>query len=190
MKKKLLIVLVLATVLATGTVFADHPSGLGIGLVGNYAFAGNAGSGGGLSLKIPSLPIFWTIDAVIIPDAFGIGLAGDYYFIDKSLLPSANLHWFFGAGGFLTWVSVNVKRTLYEYSANDLDIGVRIPVGLSWQPIPLLEIFAAFVPKLGVHIAGGYDVKYPTLPSYNYSKDGKAEFYWGIPIEIGARLWL
>jgi len=107
--KKLVIVLALAAIIATGTVFADHPSGWGIGFVGNYSSWGFGGQGGGLSLKAPSIPIYWAISFGVGLDYFGLGVTGDYYLYDKNI--SGPLNWFFGVGGYVTF---------YSYSANYL----------------------------------------------------------------------
>ena len=59
--KKLIMILLAATFVSVAA-FADHPKGMGVGLVAG----GNFGSGGaatdiGLSLKLPSMPIFWAV---------------------------------------------------------------------------------------------------------------------------------
>ena len=66
--KKILFVFVLAAIVATGTVFADHPGGFGIGVQGGTGGIWRSGGYGGhhhgaLSLKIPGIPIFWAISA-------------------------------------------------------------------------------------------------------------------------------
>ena len=45
--KKILLVLVLFAIITTGTVFADHPKGWGIGVVGSFGFGSVGGGGGG-----------------------------------------------------------------------------------------------------------------------------------------------
>jgi hypothetical protein len=145
MKKVVLMILV--AVFATGVVFADHPSGFGIGVQGGGSTSwsgGGFGGGAALSLKLPSLPIFWAVRMDIGNDAFGLGISGDYYLIDDALIPAAGLHWYLGLG-----VGVGL------WGFNDtLGLGVsgRLPIGLSWQPIPLLEIFLQVVPNLGAAV--------------------------------------
>jgi len=157
MKKKLLIALVLATVLATGTAFADHPGGFGIGVQGGYG----GGVGGGLTFKLPSMPIFWVVDFWSWDSGLGLQVAGDFYFIDSQLIPT--LHWYFGLGGY---VNLGLGNPL------GLAIGARLPIGLSWQPINLLEIYLQFVPSIGLAVLPKIDL-YPN--------------FWGT--NLGIRLW-
>jgi hypothetical protein len=164
--KKIFFVVVLVAVLATGTAFADHPGGLGIGVQGGWS--GGWGGGGwgaaSLSLKVPSLPIFWAIRMDLWESGFGLGVSGDYYFID-SALPIPTLHWYLGFG---------VGVGLWGFSDTfGLGASARLPIGLSWQPIKLVEIFLQVVPNLGVQIA----------PSFHFPYGG-----WGG--DIGIRIWL
>ena len=158
MKKKVIIVIALAAILATGTAFADHPGGFGIGVQGGYG----GGVGGALTLKLPSLPIFWAIDFTPWDGYTWLGLAGDFYFIDSQLV--STLHWYFGLGGY---VNLGLGDPL------GLAIGARLPIGLSWQPIPLLEIYLQVVPSIGLSILPKIDL-YPN--------------FWGA--NLGIRIWL
>ena len=171
--KKFLVVLVLAAVIATGTVFADHPGGLGFGVQGG---GGGTWSGGGfgvnrgaaLSLKIPSMPIFWAID--IEGNSLGVylGIAGDYYFVDSALVPGIGLNWYFGFG---VGAGIGIYNDIY------FSIVARLPVGLSWQldinagPIDAFEIYLQAVPSLGI-----------SLNPFKFPAGG-----W--PINVGFRLW-
>ena len=183
--KKLVIVLALAAIIATGTAFADHPSGLGIGVVGNYSTWGFGGQGGGVSLKIPSIPIYWAVNLDLGLGYFGIGVTGDYYLIDKNL--SGPLNWFLGVGGYFSFLSYSSSYFLVDYSYTWMYAGVRVPIGISFQPMPLLEIFADIAPSIGVGIYSGYEVKYGGTSLYK--EDGSVGLGWGAPIEIGIRLW-
>ena len=190
--KKALLVVVLAAILATGTVFADHPSGLGIGVVGRFGFAGFGGGGAGLSLKIPSLPVYWGLNVGFGENHFAFGATGDYYMIDSPL--AGPLHWFFGVGGFFDFFSYSES---YKYSGGSLDYsftriyaGARVPIGISFQPIPLLEIFLDIAPSLGLEIYSGYDASYTISGTkYSFKEDGSMGFGYSIPAEIGLRLW-
>lgn len=175
--KKIIIVFALAAILATGTAFADHPDGWGVGIVGGY-YGGWEGGGYphfGLSLKVPDLPIFWGINLNISSYYFGLGVTGDYYFIDKILAPDINLHWFLGVGG---WVNLGIWNTGNKDGGVAFGLGARVPIGLSWQldlggsPLTFLEIFLDVAPSLGVYIA----------PGFHFPAGG-----W--PIEFGLRLW-
>jgi hypothetical protein len=159
----------------TAGVFAEHPNGLGIGVVGQYnsswdGFAGNAG--GALSLKVPGLPIFWGINFDFRSHYFGVGVTGDYYIIDQTLLSNIGLGWYLGLGGYAgigIWDNYNMIR-----------FGGRLPIGLSFRPINLLEIFLDVAPSLGVGLyTGGWT--------------GADDFHFpegGLGVDIGIRLWL
>jgi hypothetical protein len=163
MKKIFFVILV--AFLATGAVFADHPGGFGIGVQGGGSSSwsgGGFGSGAALSLKLPSIPIFWAVNMSFGNGYFGLGLSGDYYFIDSQLVKT--LHWYLGGGlGLGLWGFGD---------ALGLGVSARLPIGLSWQPIPLLEIFLQVVPSLGVSI----------LPDFHFP-------YGGFGGDIGIRLW-
>lgn len=176
--KKLVMGIALAAILATGTAFADHPDGLGIGIVGFYP------GGVGLSLKIPSVPIYWAVNAGIGSNFFAVHLTGDGYIVDQLLAKDIGLNWFFGVGGWFSFYSFSMKNSEYgDYSYTRLAGGARIPIGLSWQPIKLLEIFLDIAPSLGIAFDGKQESNGHV---YNDGGIGFA-FYW--PIELGIRLW-
>ena len=175
--KKFVIFFALIAILATGTAFADHPDGWGVGVIGFYP------GGVGLSLKIPNVPVFWGISAGFGTDHIAVHATGDYYIFDNVLVSEANLHWFLGVGGWFSFYSYTGKYQSTSYSWTHLAFGARVPVGLSWQPIPLLELFADIAPSFGVGITGEAKVD-----GYVAQKaDTGFAFYW--PIELGIRLW-
>ncbi|GHT79080.1 hypothetical protein FACS1894130_06900 [Spirochaetia bacterium] len=157
MFKKVVAVVVLGLVLGTAAVFADHPKGLGIGVQGGWS--GNVGAG--LSLKLPSVPVYWTVDATF-GAGFGLGVAGDYYLFDSDFSP--NFGWYLGLG-----MAVN----LGFYDPLVLAVGARLPFGLSWQPIKLLEVYIQLVPSIGLAILPDFGI-WPNSFSGN----------------LGIRLWL
>jgi hypothetical protein len=165
--KKLVILIALITIIGTGTAFADHPSGLGIGVVGSYwgGWGGGYAPGFALSLKLPSVPLFWGIGLQIHDGYFGLGVSGDKYLIDQALVKDIGLHWYLGLGG---WVNLGFGNDWFGCS-----LGLRLPVGLSWQPIPLLELFLDIAPSLGVEVAPGFH-----FPAGGWQP------------EFGIRLWL
>jgi len=177
-------VIALAAILATGTAFANHPSGFGIGLVGQYGWSG-VGSGG-LSLKIPSVPIFWAVNFGLGSNYFAIGLTGDYYMIDNAL-PVPTLHWFLGLGGFFNFYTYNATYYNNQYSYTHINLGARVPIGLSWQPISLLEIWIDIAPSLGLFIDSEGKYRHNNVETTWHQ--GGAGFHWGIPLELGIRLW-
>ena len=163
--KKVLLVFVLITIISTGTVFADHPSGLGIGVMGSLGGGWEGGSLlGGLiiSLKLPSMPVYWGVDLAFGKNYFRLGVIGDYYLIDRVLINDINLNWFVGVGG---WVNCVIDPFSFGF-------GARLPIGLSWQPIKILEVFINIAPSIGISLNPFY------FPA------------GGIAGEIGVRLWL
>jgi hypothetical protein len=183
--KKLFMVGVLGLALSITGVFAQHPGGLGIGIQGGF---GLGGGGPALSLKVPSLPIYWAVRLTFKGSSkegehsqFGIGVSGDYYFYDQALLPEIGLGWYLGGGAF-----VGYYGDTWHYSGGDkswatLQIGGELPVGLSWMiPIPVkLELYLQAVPNIGVQIKVADDDYY----------DG--DFFWfDIGANLGIRIWL
>ena len=171
--KKLFLVLFIGLLLSTAA-FADHES-LGIGAV----FSGGGGLGGGgfypgLSLKFPSLPIFWGVHAHI-GGHFGFGATGDFYFFDSNLISDnlvnedgiyrLKLDWYLGVGALGE----------FQFGRNwaGFNLGVRIPVGLSWHVVQQFEITLGTAPTLGL-----------------WAGDGGAKFFWRIPIEMAFRYWV
>ncbi|MCL2212131.1 MAG: hypothetical protein FWB95_09445 [Treponema sp.] len=175
--KKLVLVLALVAVISVGTAFA-HPDGWGIGLQGggglNWVGFG-FGGGSALTLKAPTVPIYWGIyfDFYAGFDGFGwiAGLTADYYFLD---LPFASnwLHFYIGAGGAFGF------GILYQGLA--IDLKARLPIGLSLQ-IPIksgldvLEFYFQLVPSAGVRL-GFFD-------------PFRASFAGGLGFDVGFRLW-
>ena len=170
--KKVILVLVLISLVTVGTLFAEHPNGLGIGVVGggNYGLIGSSfGGHAGLSLKVPSLPIFWGIIAGFVPYYFSVSVTGDSYLFDSEIIPT--LGWFLGVGGYFSF---------YSYTGNNgyvrLAVGGRVPVGLSWQPLDLIELFIDVAPSFGLSIGAA-------------SNNAAMGFDFMVPVEIGFRLW-
>jgi hypothetical protein len=164
MKKRLLLVCLM--VLLTGIVFADHPAdGVGIGLY----FGGGSGTVGGglfnpgLSLKFPSLPVFWGANA-FFGSTTGLGVTADFYLFDRDLVKdgSFDLDWFLGIGGFGHFFFGN---TTY------LALGARLPIGLSWHMNRTFELFLDVIPAVGLR----------------FTKDF---FYWAGGGELGLRAWI
>jgi len=155
MKRKVVLGIVLASILATGTVFAD---GFGIGVHGGF---GRIGGGGGLNLAFSN--VFVYIDAIGAGDGY-MHVAGAVDFM--SLLHNE----FVNTLSF--YVRVGIGASLWGFG-DDLGLaaGVRAPIGLSWRPIDLLEIFLQGVPQIGAQI----------MPSIGLN--------WGIGGNLGIRLW-
>lgn len=166
--RKIVILLVLVAIIATGTAFADYPEDkIGIGALFGYNGSWEGGRGTGnvaLSLKLPSLPIFWALSLEIDGSAFGLGAHGDYYFYHNTLFAEANLDWYLGLGG---WLSLWGFDDDFGFA-----LGARLPVGLSWQPLDMLEVFLEIAPSLGLQVLP--KVKFPA---------------GGIGLGLGVRVW-
>jgi hypothetical protein len=196
--KKIVLVIALAAIMGTGTAFADHPSGFGIGVVGNFWLGRDWGGvgGGGLSLKFPGVPVFWAINfgggGSHDGGNFGFGLTGDYYIIDKSIVPTLN--WFFGIGGFFNFYAWwNSYYNRYdnrrdEWSWSHINFGIRLPIGLSWQPVKFLELWIDFAPSFGLGIDTDSNHKY-RYDNRDYGHEFWIGTHWGFPFEIGLRFW-
>jgi hypothetical protein len=183
--KKLIVAVLLGLVLCSAGAFADHPKGWGVGIVGQYggAWTGGGGLGGAaLSLKAPALPVFWGISLSFPSNGFGFGVTGDYYLIDQTLVKDIGLGWFFGIGGYLDFVTYSYTFVNTKYSQTGFGLGVRVPIGLSLQPIDLLEVFFDFAPSLGLLFYGGDYYDY-------YDNEGKVVFGGGWQGDVGIRFW-
>ncbi|MDR2397879.1 MAG: hypothetical protein LBD74_03855 [Spirochaetaceae bacterium] len=194
--KKLMAVCILGFALTAGA-FAQHPDGWGIGLQGG--FGSSSGGGGALSLKIPSLPIYWTGRISFGGSSkegkqsyFNLGVSGDYYFYDQALVPDIGLGWYLGAGGFVGIYS----RTFHVYSHPELkqddysftllQIGGEVPIGLSWMiPIPVkLELYLQGVPYIAI--------QFPVADEQEWfaNDDDYGYIWWDIGFNLGIRIWL
>jgi opacity protein-like surface antigen len=186
--KKLIVVVLLALALCTAGAFADHPKGWGLGIVGQYGDYWTEGDdnlgGAALSLKIPSVPLFLGVVLNFPEDGFGIGATGDYYLIDKTLVKEAGLGFFFGIGGYFSFARHTYKSLLKDYAKNALGLGVRAPIGLSWQPVKFLELFIDFAPSLGVLFYSGnyYD-------NILWKDEDKIDVGGGWQGDLGLRFW-
>ena len=163
--KKMVLVVLIGLFLGTAA-FADHP-GFGIGIVDNFGWGYGLGvyNNIGLSLKIPNVPIMWGFYFHSGNNHFGTGVTGDFYIIDQNFVnhQATNeagesyrflLDWYFGPG-FL----VNMR---FWEDNGALDLGLRLPIGISWHIIPSrdpidLELFLGLVPKIGFFNLGQDD---------------------------------
>jgi hypothetical protein len=187
--KKILAVFIVCLCLSSAAVFAQHPSGLGIGIVGEYGVVGGA-AGASLSLKVPALPVYWAVNLDFDDDIFGIGVSGDYYFIDQSLTGSSgfNLGWYLGGG-----VGAGVSFGSWDYPGTEVshfgfNVAARLPVGLSAVFAKKVEVFLGFIPALSFNYAS-VTVKYDGgLRDDDKNSDSDIDF--DIGAEIGIRIWL
>jgi len=176
--KKLILVLLIGLLVGTA-VFADH-DGFGIGLIlGGGGYSNNWGFHPGISLKIPSIPIFWGIytnwNYAGNYNNFGLTVTGDYYIIDQNIVSAGDsykfiLDWYFGLGGAVWMNFWNVKG---GDNGLGVGLGLRVPVGLSWHVFKPFEIALGLIPTFGIYLS-----KY----------DGG--FWWNIDGELILRVWI
>jgi hypothetical protein len=168
MKKKLAI-LVFILILTTGTAFAVQ-DGFGIGIIGGggYGWSGAGHYGGAISLKLPKMPVYWGVKFDLGDNGFWIGVTGDFiHLIDnRPLVPAVGLTWYIRAG---LYGKVFIRDNNFA-----LDAGARLPIGLSFQPIRLVEIFLDVAPSVGFGV------------SFNPTHLGIGG---GIGGELGIRFW-
>jgi hypothetical protein len=197
--KKLFLCGALGLVLAVSGVFADHPSGLGIGVLGRFGWSYGGGGFGGaaLSLKLPSVPVFWGLNLGFGNNYFGFGVTGDYYLIDQTLATiggSVPFGWYLGLGGYFDFANWTWKGAYWyngkwnDYSRTNLGFGVRLPIGIDLQ-IPIstvkLEVFLEAAPSLGLGIYIYDDSDY-----WKNNKGDNVGLGFSIPGSVGVRLWI
>jgi hypothetical protein len=184
--KKLVMASLLGLMLCTAGAFAAHPKGWGLGIVGQYGgyWGGSSLGGPALSLKTPGVPIFWGISLHLPSNGLGVGVTGDYYFIDQTLVKGAGLGWFFGLGGYFDFLTYNHTYFNKNYNQTSLGVGARLPIGLSWQPVKVFEIFIDFAPSLGVLFYSGDYYDYA-----DHRNDAKIAFSSGWQGDLGLRFW-
>jgi hypothetical protein len=168
MKKKIILAALIA-VITTGAAFADYPKGWGVGLFAGFSEYWESGhvdsANWGFALKAPQLPIFWGIALELDRNYSIIGVRGDHYLIHNNLIKEINLHWYIGIGGWL-WL------WLPRHGNFGFSLGARVPIGLSWQPVDLLEIFLELAPAMGLRVT----------PNFHFP-------IGGLGASIGFRLW-
>ncbi|MDR2259313.1 MAG: hypothetical protein LBE14_09220 [Treponema sp.] len=168
--KKLILAVLLGLMLCTVGAFAEHPDGWGVGILGRWGWGwtGDGAGGAALSLKAPSVPVYWGFSLGFREHYFGLTATGDYYLIDQTLIPEANFGWYLGLGGFASF------HIWENFSA--LTAGVRFPIGISWRPLDALELFLDVAPGLGIG-------------AYFGDKSGLYFPAGEFPLELGLRFW-
>jgi hypothetical protein len=183
--KKLALVVLLGLVIATTGVFANHPGGWALGLGAQYGAGWDAPTSGGarwaLYFKAPQLPVYWSgildLKGGTGYSAFGLSINGDYYAIDRALIPQIGLGWFLGLGGYLRFYNHSADAARSSYFG--IGAGARVPVGISWRPLNFLEFFMDIAPSLGfqANFGDGISKKFE-FPAGGWQGD------------IAVRLWL
>ena len=163
------------------TAFADHPDGMALGGVTNFGwgrFVDDYRAGYfnfGINLKIPHVPVYWEGFLNLKNHSTGFGLIGDYYIIDKTTVDEdrtnengtyrLKMGWYLGVGIF-------TNMDIWYSNWKVLNMGVRVPGGVSWYIIEKLELFAGVAPSFGT-----------------WMFKGKAGSMWLINEEVGIRYW-
>ncbi|MCL2192346.1 MAG: hypothetical protein FWB78_02980 [Treponema sp.] len=175
MKKKVMIGVALAAVLATGTAFADF----GIGVYGGFGHVG--GGGAGLTLAFSDIYVY--ID-------FASGLAGwnrfhmsgavDFItFLDAEIIPTLSWYIRLGIGAALWGYDRWDASELRTRSGIGTAAGVRVPIGVSWMALDWIEVFGQAIPQVGVRISG-----------YDGRSHGVGLWHNFFGANIGVRFWL
>ena len=135
---------VLITVVIASFVITNKPTfaKTGIGII--------AGSPSAITLKINNFPVIQVGYSVFDNNPY-FSAAVDWWFLNPSI--GGDFKFFLGVGAGVTF-------------ANDLGLGVRVPVGVQWLPSSLIEVFVQGVPTLNV------------IPATTYGTD------WGIGIRF------
>ena len=196
--KKLILCGTLAFLLSVSGVFAEHPKTLGIGVLGRFGYGvGESFYGAGLSLKLPSVPIFWGANIGLGDHFFGFGVTGDKYLIDQTLTEiggSIPFGWYLGLGGYFDFATWTWKDAYYHngkwnnYSRTNVAFGARLPIGINLQ-IPISTI--KLEPFLEAALSLGLGLRFYDNSPYWDDRD-KSVLYldWGIPAALGVRLWI
>ena len=154
--KKLLLVLVLIAIITTGTAFA---SSFAIGVHGGF---GGIGGGAGVNFVVSNL--FFYVDALGFGENHMVvsGACDFVHLLNNEFVKTLSFY-----------IRVGVGASFWGSGDNlGLAASVRLPIGLSWRPISLIEVFLQVVPQLGLRV----------LPDVALWGN-----YWGG--NIGIRLW-
>jgi hypothetical protein len=184
--KKLVICCALGLCLAVSGVFANHPGGWGLGIMGQGGWGrGDAGTmgGGALSLKAPKLPVYWGLNLKIGSKYFSAGATGDVYVLDGLFVPikgDDGFGYFIGLGGYLGF-------STRDGNSNALGFGARVPLGVN-VVVPVskikLEAFLDVAPGLGLDIFF-WDKDYEKT----HGSQNAVDLGFNIAGEIGVRIW-
>ena len=149
---KKIIALSILVLLVSVSAFANHPSGWGVGFVGQGSFGwGGAGAGGAaLSLKPPQSPLYWGMNLGLRKDVLSVSVTADRYVIDNILVSEIDLGLYFGLGAY-----VGVYSYSGDASGISISAGARAPIGVYIFPVDFLEVFLAAVPSLGLGLGIG-----------------------------------
>lgn len=154
MNKKIFIVAALLMVVCVGGAFAW---GIGIQGGGGFPDYGNAA----ITFKLDTVPFVFATNFTF-RDGFGVGLTGDYWFLNDNIV--GPLNWFIGAGAGISLGGFN----------DNLILGLegRLPIGLNMYLVDgFIEPYVQVVPSVGLNV----------LPEIGLR--------WGFAGNIGIRFW-
>lgn len=170
MKKSIVLVLMTLTLSLSGVFASNESSGrnVAIGPIFSGNFGGIDGPLGGLGItgKIPNLPPIFGLNFSFGPSISFVGVTGDWWLYEQTLYAPANLDMYVGPGFFS---DLSLSKT------TKFDCGLRIPVGLSWRPIKVLEAFVELAPAFGIAING--------------SDNQTVAPTWRVQGAVGGRFW-
>lgn len=154
MNKKIFIVAALLMVVCVGGAFAW---GIGIQGGGGFPDYGNAA----ITFKLDTVPFVFATNFTF-RDGFGVGLTGDYWFLNDNIV--GPLNWFIGAGAGISLGGFN----------DNLILGLegRLPIGLNMYLVDgFIEPYVQVVPSVGLNVLPGIGLR------------------WGFAGNIGIRFW-
>ncbi len=120
------------TVLLTVLILVPATADVGVGVI--------LGSPTGVSALFGNrvaVAAAWNIDNLL-------HLHADVWLLNRQLVDPVN--WYLGVGGKVLLLS------------DDVNLGVRIPVGLQWYALPRLELFAEIVPGMQLFEKTAFDL--------------------------------
>lgn len=136
MKKKILLVVLLAA-LAAAPAFS-----FGIGGAFGLNFMGGVGTGGLLSVKFDEYPAVFGVGARFGHGWFNIGITADWWLYETNLVEMLDLY--VGPGLFA------------DIGTGVFNFGVRVPVGIHMFVIDPLELFLEIAPAIGVGLSPSF----------------------------------
>lgn len=186
MSKKILVVAALLTVVCVGGAF-----GWAIGIQGGGGV--NGGGGAAITFKLDQLPLVFAADFAgnTRDDYFVIGVTGDYWFIQETIVDTGvgPFGWFLGGGAgvsFRVWGDDYKDYRRHKYPKNhpkynedydhDSDFGMRVagrlPIGLNMMiqaGSVEIEPYIQAVPQVGVWLIDVFGI------------------YWDVDFNLGVR---
>lgn len=147
MNKKILIVAALLMVVCVGGAFA-----WAIGIQGGGGVGGNGGAA--ITFKLDQLPLVFAADFAASSNWFVLGVTGDYWFIENTIVDTGigPFGWFLG-GGVGVALRIWDSEGKHDHSGFGMRVAGRLPIGLNMMiaagPVEI-EPYIQAVPQIGV----------------------------------------